>query len=88
MAGGGTGIEISGGGIGSENLLITLPAGIGLEMEIILGCDTATISVLDSANLSEIATFYDIKVVGDTGLCQSDANEFRGKYNRGNSKKF
>jgi hypothetical protein len=75
IAGGGTGVQIAGGGTGVSSILITLPDGTGLDMEIVLGCDSATVSVLDSENLSEIVTFTDVKVVGDTGLCQADAFE-------------
>ena len=75
IAGGGTGVEIAGGGTGEESIFITLPDGTGLEMELVLGCETATVSVLDSTDLSEIVTFHNIKVMGDTGLCQSTADE-------------
>ena len=72
IAGGGTGIEIAGGGTGGETIIITLPRGVGLQMEVILGCDTATVSVLDSTDYSEVITFNNVKVMGDTGLCQSE----------------
>ena len=77
IAGGGTGntIQIAGGGTGSESVFITLPMGIGLEMEIILGCNTATVSVLDSTDYSEVVTFDNINVMGNTGLCRSDFNK-------------
>ena len=80
IAGGGTGIQIAGGGTGIDNLLITLPEGTGLDMEIILGCDSATVSVLDSEDLSEIVTFSDVIVVGNTGLCQAEDLESRKKF--------
>jgi hypothetical protein len=38
-------------------------------MEITLGCQTASVSVLDS-NYTEVVSFDNIKVMGDTGLCQ------------------
>ncbi|MFV1977331.1 MAG: hypothetical protein ACC651_16430, partial [Candidatus Scalindua sp.] len=77
IAGGGTGttIQIAGGGTGNENLVVTLPNGTGLEIEVALGCSTATVSVLDSADYSEIIAFNNVKVVGDTGLCQSNGDD-------------
>ena len=84
IAGGGTGVEIAGGGTGNEILIagggtgneaisITLPNGTGLEMEISLGCQTASVSVLDS-NFTEVVSFNNIQVMGNTGLCQSGGN--------------
>jgi hypothetical protein len=70
IAGGGTGIEIAGGGTGIESVYITLPTGTGLELEIEMGCNSATVSVLDSKDFSEVVSFNNIKVLGDTGLCQ------------------
>jgi len=70
IAGGGTGIEIAGGGTGQESIFITLPAGTGLEMEVTLGCQTASVAVLDS-NFAEVVSFSNIQVMGNTGLCQS-----------------
>ena len=70
---GGTGIEIAGGGTGSEAILITLPDGTGLELEISLGCQTASVSVLDS-NFTEVVSFNNIQVMGNTGLCESGGN--------------
>jgi hypothetical protein len=40
-------------------------------MEISLGCQTASVSVLDS-NFTEVVSFENIKVMGNTGLCQSN----------------
>ena len=77
IAGGGTGIEIAGVGTGIESVFITLPNGTGLELELILGCGTATVSVLDAQDYSEVVTFNNINVVGDTGLCQVATNESR-----------
>ena len=82
IAGGGTGIEIAGGGTGIESIFLTLPTGTGLEMEIVLGCKTATVSVLDSATYSEVVTFNNINVVGETGLCQSGANRVAPRFDR------
>jgi hypothetical protein len=39
-------------------------------MEITLGCQTASVSVIDANNV-EVVSFENINVVGDTGLCQS-----------------
>ncbi len=83
IAGGGTGttIQIAGGGTGNENLFITLPNGTGLEIEVALGCNTATVSVLDSVDYSEIITFNKVRVMGNTGLCQSNDGEFSFRLN-------
>ena len=77
IAGGGTGttIQIAGGGTGSESVFITLPNGTGLEMEVTLGCQTASISVLD-LNYAEVVSFNNIPVMGDTGLCDSGSGKF------------
>ncbi len=87
IAGGGTGIEIAGGGTGIESVFITLPAGIGLEMEITLGCQTASVTVLDS-NFAEVVSFNNIQVMGNTGLCESNgavAPSFNNTFRRGQS---
>jgi len=41
-------------------------------MEITLGCQTASVSVLDS-NYTEVVYFENIKVMGNTGLCESNS---------------
>ena len=73
VTGGGTGIEVTGGGTGQDSIFINLPAGTGLEMEISLGCQTASVSVLDS-NFAEVVSFNNIQVMGNTGLCESGGN--------------
>jgi hypothetical protein len=75
IAGGGTGLQIAGGGTGYDSIVITLPSGLGLELELSLGCNSATVSVLDSTNLSEVVTFNNVPVMGDTGLCESNARQ-------------
>ena len=87
IAGGGTGIQIAGGGTGGESVFITLPNGTGLELEILLGCNSATVAVLDSSDYSEVVSFDNIKVMGDTGLCQFAANdEYKGRSKYSNKK--
>jgi hypothetical protein len=87
VTGGGTGAEssdtfilVTGGGTGQENIAITLPDGTGLEMEITLGCKTASVSVLD-ANYTEVVSFNNIKVMGETGLCQSSSYQVGSWFN-------
>ncbi len=77
IAGGGTGakIQIAGGGTGSEAVFITLPKGIGLGVEVSLGCQKASVSVLDT-NSVEVVTFNNVQIMGDTGLCDSGDNGF------------
>ncbi|MFC1777900.1 hypothetical protein ACFL3I_11280, partial [Pseudomonadota bacterium] len=85
VTGGGTGIEVTGGGTG---IAITLPTYTGLEMEISLGCQTASVSIIDS-DYVEVATFNNIPVMGDTGLCESSAKQPRrgfGKTGRSNKR--
>ena len=86
--GGGTGIIVltTGGGTGQESIAITLPSDTGLGMEINLGCQTATVSILDS-NFTEVVSFDNIKVMGDTGLCQDAANDTRSRIVRNPLKK-
>jgi hypothetical protein len=75
--GGGTGGSIvltTGGGTGQENIAITLPTNTGLEMEVTLDCQSASVSVLDS-NYVEVVSFDNIVVMGDTGLCQSNSRK-------------
>ena len=87
IAGGGTGIDIAGGGTGEESVFITLPNGTGLELEILLGCNSATVAVLDSSDYSVVVSFDNIKVMGDTGLCQFAANdEYKGRSKYSNKK--
>jgi hypothetical protein len=47
-------------------------------MDVTLGCETASISIVDS-NFVEVAYFSNVKVNGDTGLCQSDSKAIGGK---------
>ena len=71
IAGGGTGddaagantILIAGGGTGDDAYAITLPDGVQMQMEVSLGCATATIYVLDSAGY-EITSFENIRYKG------------------------
>ena len=81
VTGGGTGIEVTGGGTGVERIAITLPSYSGLEMDITLGCGTASVSILDN-NFAEVASFKNVVVMGDTGLCQYAANDSRPKFNK------
>ena len=86
IAGGGTGIQIAGGGTGIEGVYITLPNGTGLELEIALGCNSATVSVLDSQDYSEVVSFDNIKVMGDTGLCQYADNTPRHGFEKNSAR--
>ena len=80
VTGGGTGFEVTGGGTGMERVAITLPSYTGLEMDVTLGCETASISIVDS-NFVEVAYFSNVKVIGNTGLCQSDSKATGGNKN-------
>ena len=65
----------TGGGTGQEAVAITLPTNTGLEMEITLGCQTASVTVLD-ANYAEVVSFDNIPVMGDTGMCDDQSLGF------------
>ena len=97
--GGGTGTTIqgfigdqfvltTGGGTGAETVSITLPAGTGLMMEVTLGCETASVSVID-ANFAEVVTFQNVPIIGSTGFCANDdsggfdGNRLPGKFRDG-----
>jgi len=69
----GTIILTTGGGTGNESVAITLPTSTGLEMEVTLGCHTASVAVLDS-NYTEVVSFNNVMVMGNTGLCGSNGN--------------
>jgi hypothetical protein len=81
VTGGGTGIEVTGGGTGAERIAITLPSYTGLEMEVTLSCHSASVTILDS-NFTEITTFNNVQVIGDTGLCESNTSLFGGGFER------
>ena len=70
VVGGGTGSLVVGGGTGSKSVTITT----NLQFEIALDCQKATVYVLDS-NYSEIVTFDNVNVMGNTGLCNSNDDE-------------
>ena len=44
-------------------------------MEITLGCKTASVTVLDST-YAEVVSFYNIPVMGDTGMCVDGERAF------------
>jgi hypothetical protein len=44
-------------------------------MEVTLGCQSASVTVLDSS-YAEVVSFNNIPVMGDTGLCQSNDRNF------------
>jgi hypothetical protein len=48
-------------------------------MEVTLGCQTASVTVLDS-NYAEVVSFDNIPVMGDTGLCQTNDHGLKPVY--------
>ncbi len=70
VTGGGTGtsILVTGGGTGADGIVITLPEGTGLAMEVTLGCGSATVSVLDADSV-EVISFADVPVIGAADFC-------------------
>jgi hypothetical protein len=70
VTGNGTGstILVTGNGTGAEAITITLPNGTGMEMEVIVGCDTAAVSVMDDLSMTVVA-FTNVPVIGNSGFC-------------------
>ena len=68
LDGTGSTIRVTGNGTGNEAIAITLPEGTGLVMEVLLGCGSATVSVLDADSV-EVVSFYDVPVIGGADLC-------------------
>ncbi|NOR19498.1 MAG: hypothetical protein GQ538_05360, partial [Xanthomonadales bacterium] len=81
VAGGGTGntIQVAGGGTGFDSVFITLPAGTGLEMEVSLGCQSASVSIFDG-NYTEVVAFDNVSVMGNTGLCANSGSSYGGGF--------
>jgi hypothetical protein len=78
VTGTGTGstILVTGTGTGAEAITITLPNGTGMNMEVSLGCDTASVSVIDDQSTT-VVEFTDVPVIGHSSLCEdSNANGF------------
>jgi hypothetical protein len=71
---------IAGSGTGNETISITLPAGTGMQMEVSLGCESASVSIHD-ASYVEIVTFHNVPVIGSTGLCTGGDSAVKGKGN-------
>jgi len=89
VAGGGTGsdsygnngnntILVAGGGTGSDAIVITLPGGTDMQMEVSLGCNSASVSILDS-NFVEVVSFANVPVFGASGFC-SEADQGFGNF--------
>ena len=67
-AGTGSSINVTGAGTGANGIVITLPEGTGLAMEVVLGCGSATVSVLDADSV-EVVSFADVPVIGAADFC-------------------
>lgn len=80
VTGGGTGNStlVTGGGTGTHGIGVTAPEATGIAMEVSLGCQTASVTLLD-ASYSPLATFTSVPVIGDTGLC---GGGFGGSFKR------
>jgi len=61
-----------GAGTGSKAVEITLPGGEGMQMEIALGCNSASVSVLDS-NFGEVVSFSNVPAYGASAFCSGGA---------------
>jgi hypothetical protein len=73
VTGGGTGatILVTGGGTGTEAITVTLPGGTGMSMEVVVGCNTASITVLDSYFVP-VVQFPNVQLIGDAGFCNGN----------------
>ena len=72
VTGTGTGstILVTGTGTGAEAIIITLPNGTGMNMEVSLGCDSAAVSVMDDLSATVVA-FTNVPVIGNSGFCEN-----------------
>jgi hypothetical protein len=61
-------VLVTGGGTGAEAVVITLPDGTGMSMEVSMGCGSANVTVVDS-NFAPVVQFTDVAVIGDAGFC-------------------
>jgi hypothetical protein len=50
-----------------------------MQMEVALGCNSATVSVMDS-NFSEIVSFDNVPVFGASGYCSGGSQGFGGYF--------
>ena len=85
VVGGGTGSDSSnlpisnrlvvGGGTGADAIIITLPDGTDMQMEVSLGCNVANVSILDS-NFAEVVSFNNVPVFGASSFCSSPSPGF------------
>jgi hypothetical protein len=77
VTGSGTGssIQVTGSGTGSEAIIITLPDGTGMSMEISLGCSVASVTIVDES-WAPIVSFGNVPVLGETGLCSAGNDGF------------
>jgi hypothetical protein len=91
VVGGGTGGDaneyansnqfIVGGGTGSDAIVITLPGGTDMQMEVALGCNSATVSILDS-NFAEVVSFNNVPVFGASGYCAGGNSGYSDFFDR------
>jgi len=82
VAGGGTGFDsysdqassilVAGGGTGADAIIITLPNGTAMQMEVSLGCNVANVSIMDGSFV-EVVNFSNVPVFGASSFCSSNS---------------
>jgi hypothetical protein len=60
---------VTGNGTGTEAIAITLPNGTGMNMEVSLGCETASISIVDD-QFVPVVEFKNVPVIGKMANCE------------------
>jgi hypothetical protein len=76
-----TSILVAGDGSGSDAIVITLPGGTDMQMEVSLSCNSASVSILDS-NFAEVVSFANVPVFGASSYCQGNGGGISDFYNR------
>ena len=61
-------VLVAGAGTGADAIVITLPDGTDMQMEVSLGCNSANVSILD-ASFAEVVSFSNVPVFGASSFC-------------------
>jgi hypothetical protein len=70
-----TSIMVAGSGTGADAIVITLPNGTAMQMEVSLGCNSASVSIVD-AGFVEVVNFSNVPVFGASSFCSSNSPGF------------
>jgi proline racemase len=66
---------VAGSGTGADAIVITLPNGTAMQMEVSLGCNSASVSIVD-AGFVEVVNFSNVPVFGASSFCSSNSPGF------------